>query len=184
MVESRRYPQSCNQPPGMLARRFANGALDPQPIPHGRDFAERHPGLRHAERAGVHAKEQHAFRSRTELSHVGRIWAPRIVQGIIDMGDRSLESQLVGFPAQSPCGRDERLRSGCSSHGATASLCERAVDVTAVADAGRFPWGGAVGASSGGGFRFPARRQSSAARPTRRSPALPPCLPAWSAASQ
>ena len=86
----------------MLPLGFADGALDPQPVAHGGDFAERHARLHHPERAGIHAEEHDLFARGAEVLQIGLVRSPGIDERVIDMCDRRLERQPACLRAEPP----------------------------------------------------------------------------------
>ena len=56
-----RTREARDRPPRMLASRPADRSRDPDEVAHHRDVAERNARLRHAERPGVHADQQHSL---------------------------------------------------------------------------------------------------------------------------
>src|SRR5215472_1852411 len=55
---------------GMFARGLADLRTNAEPVAHARDLAERNAGLRHAERPGVHADDEHLLRRRRVPSDI------------------------------------------------------------------------------------------------------------------
>ncbi len=96
-------------PLGMFARWLSDGNFDAEPIAHRRDFAERHAGLRHAERAGVHAKKQDALGAGAKFFQIGGVSRPGVAQRVIDVGNGGRETKLFNFIAESLGGLDKRL---------------------------------------------------------------------------
>src|SRR5262249_40902720 len=88
---------------GMLARGLLHAALDTEPVAHERNLAERDTGLRHAERAGVHADEECLETS--QLANGARgpripleirlVRRPRVHERVVDVRHRRTEAQRV-----------------------------------------------------------------------------------------
>jgi len=85
---------------GMLLVGTTDRHLQPHPIPHGGDLAERHAGLSHAERAGVHAQEKHLPRAGGgKATQVGLVRSPSIVQRLVDeVRRRGKRAAFQGLP--------------------------------------------------------------------------------------
>src|SRR5262245_14687252 len=88
----------------MLTARLVDGCLDRHPIPDRADFAEGHSGLNHAERSGIHSKKDHSLAAVGKLPQISLVAAPRIAERIIDVCDRSLESDAIDGSAKSARG--------------------------------------------------------------------------------
>src|SRR5258708_3956708 len=86
--------QAGDRPPGMLLPGPADASSQLQPLADGSDLAERHPGLHHPERSGIHAKKYNAFWSAGEAADVGLEALPRILERVVNVCHRWPESQL------------------------------------------------------------------------------------------
>jgi hypothetical protein len=85
----------------MLSLRFANRFVDPQPIAHKVDLTEGHTRLSHAPRAGIHAQQDDFFAPAAITLKVPRVWFPRVVKRVVDVGDGFGESEAMHLTAQS-----------------------------------------------------------------------------------
>ena len=74
-------------------RRAADGRLDAEPVADEAHLTERHSRLRHAEGARVHAEKDHALARRGVARDVARVRAARVVERVVDAGDRRPEAQ-------------------------------------------------------------------------------------------
>ncbi len=85
---------------GMLLVGTADGHLQPHPVPHGGDLPERHAGLGHAERAGIHPQEEHLLRAGGGITtQIGLVGSPRVVQRLVDeVRRRGKRAARQGFP--------------------------------------------------------------------------------------
>ena len=79
----------------MLDARLADRRFNPQPVPHGADFAEWHAGLHHSERSRIHAEKHNAFRVATPGPEVSLVSAPGVTEGIVNMRYRGAELEVV-----------------------------------------------------------------------------------------
>ena len=88
----------------LLARMLFFGTpdrhLQPHPVADGGDLAERHAGLGHAERSGIHPQEEHLLRPGGGIStQIGLVRSPRVVQRLVDVvRGRGECSPRQGFP--------------------------------------------------------------------------------------
>jgi len=70
---------------GMLLVGSTDRPLETHPVTDGGDLAERHAGLGHAERSGIHAEEEDLLRAGSrKATQVGLVRGPSIVQRLID----------------------------------------------------------------------------------------------------
>ena len=106
--------KSLHRPCGMHLHRRRNERENVQPVPHRRDFAERHAGLRHAERAGIHAEKHDALFSAAVFLKIEFVRRAGVVQRVADVRDRRLECQLVHRRRKFPRGGGEG-RSFCGA---------------------------------------------------------------------
>jgi hypothetical protein len=91
----------------VLLARLLHRRLDAEPVAHQRDLAERDAGLRHAERARVHAEEQHALSGRGISPQVQRVALACVLERVVDVAHgrseaqaRERAGQIIGRPEQ------------------------------------------------------------------------------------
>ena len=78
-----RAREARDRPPRMLASRPSDRSRDPEEVAHHRDVAERNARLRHAERPGVHADQQHLSRRlRSPALEVRLVRHPGVASGL------------------------------------------------------------------------------------------------------
>lgn len=86
--------------PRMLMVGGSHGSADPHPVAHHHHIAERHSGLPHPERAGVHADEHDLLSRAAEASQVELMGCLRIAKRIVNMGNGRAEIELRDSVAQ------------------------------------------------------------------------------------
>jgi hypothetical protein len=91
----------------MLQGRPADGATDPQEIPDHRGVAERHTGLRHAERARVHADEHDLLGRAAVKCEVRLVRGAGVDERIVDVRHRRLELERVDLGGEPPGDPDQ-----------------------------------------------------------------------------
>ena len=96
----------------MFEARAFYRRLDAEPMADGGDFAEGDAGLHHAERPRVHAQEDDLLLGIPEFLQVRFVRRPRVIERVIDMGDRRPELEPIDLPRQFARGGDE-LPAGC-----------------------------------------------------------------------
>ena len=85
---------------GMLLVWTTDRHLQPHPLAHGGDLPERHAGLGHAERPGIHAEEEDLLRAGSrKATQVGLVRSPSIVQRLVDeVRRRGKRAAFQGLP--------------------------------------------------------------------------------------
>ena len=83
--------KAFDRPFRMFASRFGYGRFDLQPVTHGIDLAKRHAGLRHAERAGIHAEEDDTFALVAESSQIIFVRRPGVLERVVNVRNGRLE---------------------------------------------------------------------------------------------
>lgn len=104
-----RTGKARDEPRGMLIFGSAHGGLNAEPIAHGLDFAERHAGLNHAERAGIHPEKDDALPTVSITPKVEFMGRPGVIERIIDVANGRREGQFVDGSAETPGGFDEGI---------------------------------------------------------------------------
>ena len=77
------------------------------PIARSRDFAERNPDLRHAERSGIHAEKYDTLSAVPKSPQVFCVSRPGVAKWVIGMGDGRAELQALHLGRQLAGGGDE-----------------------------------------------------------------------------
>ena len=103
-----RAREPMNGPLRVLRRRASHRRLDAAGSPHLLDVAERNAGLRHPERARVHAEEHHPLARARVRVEVGGVGAARVVERIVDARYRRGEAQLGDVAREAPGGGAQR----------------------------------------------------------------------------
>jgi hypothetical protein len=79
----------------VLARGFRDPAGDAEPVAHEAHLAERYAGLRHPERAGIHADE-HGLDARADVAlEVALVRLARVDERVVDVRHRRAERERV-----------------------------------------------------------------------------------------
>ena len=92
--------ESKNGTLGIEILRRADFCGNFQPVTHRRHFAKGNPRLHHAERPWIHAEKNDALFAAAEFAQILFMRRPRVIQRIIDVRDRRLESQAIHHRAQ------------------------------------------------------------------------------------
>ena len=91
----------------MLVRRLPDGTVDSEEVAHHRDVAERHAGLRHAERTRVHADHEHFARPlRPEALEVRLVRRAGVDERVVD-DVRGREAERVDLRRELATDADE-----------------------------------------------------------------------------
>src|SRR6266404_3793676 len=72
----------------ILAFRFIDLRRNAEPIAHCGDLAEWNSGLRHAERAGIHAEKDHALGRIAVTAQINFMRPPGVIEWVVNMRDR------------------------------------------------------------------------------------------------
>ncbi len=104
---------------GVLRGRYADGGGDADPIAYGGDLAKRDAGLHHAERARVHADEEHATGRVAVAIEVDAMGGRSVDERVVDDRDRGREREAIEARDQVLVDRDERREGG--AHGCWAA---------------------------------------------------------------
>src|SRR5262245_36089010 len=105
----------------MCGRRFADRALDPEPVAHRGNFTERNTGLHHAERSGIHAEKEHAFAAFAVSAQIFLMRGPGVIERIVNEGYGRRETQAADGVAETLGGLNELRASQHGSHGESMS---------------------------------------------------------------
>ena len=92
----------------MLVRGPVDLALDAEEVAHERDLAERHAGLHHAERTGVHPEQDDATCRAAEALEVRLVRRAGVHERVVHARDRRAERQTLHRTAQIAAHGDER----------------------------------------------------------------------------
>lgn len=90
-----RAGEAGDEPLRVFGRRFSDRGFDAQPVAHGRDLAEGHAGLRHAERAGIHAEKDDALPRGAIFSDVNFVRGPCVIERVVNVRDRRGKLQAI-----------------------------------------------------------------------------------------
>jgi ABC-type nickel/cobalt efflux system permease component RcnA len=69
------------------AARLGDVRFNLHPVAHGRNFAEGHAGLHHAERTGIHSEENNALGCVRERAQVGFVPCPGVIERVVNKSD-------------------------------------------------------------------------------------------------
>lgn len=86
----------------MRVARPVDVRFDFHPVAHSIDFAERHTGLDHAERAGIHSQKHDALAAATGMAKISLVRAPRVIERIVNVRNRLFEPKPVHASAELP----------------------------------------------------------------------------------
>lgn len=98
----------------MLACWRADLKVKPEPVPNCGNLTERDPRLYHAERTGVHSKENDALGSRAVGAQIGLVSLPGINERVINAGDRRSKLEPCDGPGKFPGRRNQSFSAGWS----------------------------------------------------------------------
>jgi hypothetical protein len=92
----------------MLLRRLDDRRIDAEPVAHHADVAERHAGLHHAERPGVHTEQQHLLRAAAVARHIQLVRRACVLERVVNATHGRREAQARNALRERTADVDER----------------------------------------------------------------------------